>query len=351
MKKILFIGIAIIAVLYFLFSQEGETISIRGYRGTIKDVSGNTIELVSGLYVKLIGVEDGRTDVEMFIRNNFIGKSVTLIPDSNGDQEIFSENDAVGAYVILDENHQCLNRVVVVEYPKAFVQTELTDSAGWVTNKKIPEIKKDLALYMKQRTFLLQVQTPQGISTGTGFFINEDGLAITNWHVLPAGAEDAAVAFLYKENPDDSKIYSDKKRRIKNILWSEDTDGMDISIFSVDLENNEKVAYFDIAERRAVVGRNCATFGNPLGVYTASYSAGHISAFREDKRSNRTVVLMQYEMSTNGGNSGGPVCDDNGQIIAVHELGVKAAQGINFGIDIVQVRSVLEELGFKYGGK
>ena len=350
MKKFLTFAVIVGVILYLLLSPgEGGT-SIKDYQSSIKSASGNVIELVSGLHVKLIGVESNRTDVEMFIKNGFLGKSVTLIPDSKGEQEIKDPNGTIGAYVILNDTHECLNHLVVIQYPEAYRTMELSDSTGWVKKKVPPTPKPDLALYMKQRTFLIEVKTEEGTSIGTGFFINNQGLAITNWHVLPEGAESYATAYLYKENPDDSKIYTDKKRRIKNVLWSEDTDGMDISIFSVELEQGETVPYFDLASQRAAVGIDCATFGNPLG-FTASYSAGHISAFREENRQNRKLMMMQYEMSTNGGNSGGPVCNKFGQIIAVHEQGVKNAQGLNFGIDILQIREILDGLEFKYGGR
>lgn len=350
MKKFLIFAVIVGVILYLLLSPgEGGT-SIKDYQSSIKSASGNVIELVSGLHVRLIGVESDRTDVEMFIKNGFLGKSVTLIPDSKGDQEITDPNGTVGAYVILNDTHECLNHLVVIQYPEAYRTMELSDSTGWVKKKVPPTPKPDLALYMKQRTFLIEVKTEEGTSIGTGFFINNQGLAITNWHVLPEGAERYATAYLYKENPDDSKIYTDKKRRIKNVLWSEDTDGMDISIFSVELEQGETVPYFDLASQRAAVGIDCATFGNPLG-FTASYSAGHISAFREENRQNRKLMMMQYEMSTNGGNSGGPVCNKFGQIIAVHEQGVKSAQGLNFGIDILQIRKILDGMEFKYGGR
>lgn len=350
MKKFLiFVAIAGVILYMLLGPTEGGT-SIQGYQSSIKSASGNVVELVSGLHVKLIGVEPNRTDVEMFIKNNFLGKSVTLIPDSKGDQEITAPNGTIGAYVILNDTHKCLNHLVVIQYPKTYRAMDLADSTGWVKDTIPPTPKPDLALYMKQRTFLIEVKTIEGTSIGTGFFINNQGLAITNWHVLPEGAENYSTAYLYKENPDDSKIYTDKKRRIKNVLWSEDTDGMDISIFSVELEQGETVPYFDLASQRAAVGIDCATFGNPLG-FTASYSAGHISAFREEERPNRKLLMMQYEMSTNGGNSGGPVCDKYGQIIAVHEQGVKNAQGLNFGIDILQIRKILDGLEFNYGGR
>lgn len=345
MKKLLLYAIIIIvAVIVFkdCFGTDS-SMQISGYKGTVSRVTNNVIELTSGLKIKLLGVSDSRTDTEMFIRNSYIGKDVTLYPDSKLEQS-FPANDAtVRAYVILDENRLCLNHLVVNEYPDAYTELEMTDSTGWVIKGK-PNVKRDLALYMKQRTFLIATDK----SVGTGFFINEDGLAITNWHVMSPEQEGSSVAFLYQDSSDDSKIYTTKKRKIKNVLWSQDIEGLDITIFSVELENNEKVPYFALAERRAAVGSNCATFGNPLG-YTASYSAGHISAYRPDE--NRpNIMLMQYEMSTNGGNSGGPVCDDYGQIIAVHELGRKDAQGINFGIDILQIRTVFDQLELKYGG-
>lgn len=350
MKKFIFFVAIVGIIFYFLFSGDNGGTEIKDYKSTILSAKGNVIELVSGLHVRLIGVEGGRTDVEMFIKNGYLGKSVTLIPDSKGEKEITDPNGTIGAYVILDDTHECLNHLVVLQYPKAYRAMDLADSIGWVKPDSIPISKPDLALYMKQRTFLIEVSTEQGTSIGTGFFINEKGLAITNWHVLPEGSESYSTAYLYKENPDDSKIYTDKKRRIKNILWAEDTEGLDISVFSVELEQGESVPYFDLASQRAAVGIDCATFGNPLGL-TASYSAGHISAFREEERSRHNVMLMQYEMSTNGGNSGGPVCDKYGRIIAVHEQGMKNAQGLNFGLDILQIRKVLDTLEFNYGGK
>lgn len=42
----------------------------------------------------------------------------------------------------------------------------------------------------------------------------------------------------------------------------------------------------------------------------------------------------QHTAATNGGNSGGPVFDQYGRVIAVHNAGVKSAQGANFAVPI-----------------
>lgn len=356
MKKILLIAAVIIIGIVCLRNCRGgdgggqsSGTPINGYVGTVQSVDGNVLNLTSGLHARLLGVEPYRTDVEMFLRSQFLNKEVTLYSDShNQSQYIVSPNDTVNVYVVENgAKNYCINRQVVREYQDTYHQSEIFDSVGWVGPEPIPIEKKNLALYMKQRTFL--IQTPEGI--GTGFFINEDGLAVTNWHVLKPGQEENSIAVLYEDDPDDSQIYSDKKRKFKNIKWHSDINGLDITLVTVDLENGEKVPYFDIVKQRPNQGDPVATYGNPNGL-TASFTKGSVSAFRKDPfNPNRDVDLIQYDMATNGGNSGGPVCDKFGLIVAVHELGDKSMQNTNYGIDAMQLRMVLDKLGLRYGGK
>lgn len=353
MKKILLIivcGIIAIVVYRNCEHEDGDDTSINGYVGMVSAVHGNVLDLTSGLHARLIGT-DGRSSVEMFLRGAYVGKQVTLYADSHGQkQNIVTGNDTVDVYAVeTGVMNYCINRLAVLQDPESYHPTEALDSTTvepWVTEDR-PVPVGNLALYMKPRTFL--IATPDGI--GTGFFISETGLAVTNWHVLPPNQEKSSQAYLYQDDPDDSQIYSNKKRSIKNVLWSSDINGLDITIFSVDLENGEKVSYFNIAKRRPIQGDQVSTYGNPHGL-TASFSQGVVSAFRSDPyNANRDVQLVQYDMATNGGNSGGPVCDKYGQIVAVHELGDKNLQNVNYGIDAMQVRQVLDQLKVNYGGR
>lgn len=210
MKKILlFAAIVFIGIMCIKKCDRGNVTSgtpINGYVGTVKSVSGNVLTLTSGLQARLLGVEANRTDVEMFLRSQFLNKEVTLYADSHSKtQYIISPYDIVDVYVVQnDVRTYCINRQVVREYPNSYHQSETFDSLGWIGPARIPVEKKNLALYMKQRTFL--IQTPEGI--GTGFFINEDGLAVTNWHVLKPGQEGNSLAVLYQDDPNDSQVYS-----------------------------------------------------------------------------------------------------------------------------------------------
>ena len=362
-KKIL-IGIAIVIGVIFVWNAISgpSDFKINDYKGKIVDVKGNTLIMHSGLKVKMLGVKEEGTSIEVFIKNNYLNKRVFLVADSKG-KTTYTKNDAtVYAYVKLaNAKKECLNRLVLMEcgkdiYTEAHVKDSLDSFRALFSAEGPGADLHDLALYMKQRSFLI-VNQAEG-SIGTGFFINADGLAITNTHVL--ADEGGSVAVLYDANsPDDSNIYREKKRNIKNIKYTSPLEqgGMDITIFSVELENNETVPYFNLMKSHTQVGKECSTFGNPNG-FTASFTKGHISAYRDtDPVTGRDVPMVQYEMSTNGGNSGGPVCNNQGWIIAVHELGVKddgnghATTGLNFGIDILAVRQVLDRLGLNYGGK
>lgn len=354
-RKKLLIGAAIIFIIIIFWSIRPKGTAITGYTSELKDVEkGNVVVLKSGLKVQLLGVKGNLNSTEVFIKNNYKNARVRLVADSKGQQKFGSSKSKVKAYVLLEnDRHVCINRMVLQDgkrdvYSEANLRDSL-DNFRQIFGGDAPIRIEDLPLFMKRRTFI--VITNEGI--GTGFFINNEGLALTNTHVLRQEDEKSATVVLYQEDAEDSKIYRDKKRQIKNIKFTSpfENGGLDVTIFSVDLENNETVPYFDLVKSHTPVGKDCATFGNPKQM-TATYYKGVISAYRDqDPLTGRDVPLVHYDMSTNPGNSGGPVCNEYGQIVAVHELGKKDDQGMNFGVDILAVRKVLDQMRLKYGGQ
>lgn len=346
MKKILLI-LLVIGVAFYFFGAGGGSghTKVMGYKSKVKDVeNGNTLVMTSGLKVSMLGVKPDNERAELWIKNNLINQQVELVSDSKNEQSFNKVGAKVKAYVMINRNGKkvCANRLLVEDNRDCATMAFVNDSS-FIPKTIEPTIINDKALYMKQRTML--VQTASGI--GTAFFINKQGVALTNHHVL-SGSESACV-FLYAEDAEDSKIYSSRRRNIRNILWT--SKALDITIFSVELEQDEEAAYFNLISQHEPVGNSCHILGNPQG-FMASYASGQISAYRDDDQV-KGRKLVQYNMSTNGGNSGGPVMNDKGEIIAVHAMGIKPAQGLNFGIDILQVREVLDDPGVNvnYGGK
>lgn len=318
----------------------------------VEDVEGNTLIMNTGLRVRLLGIKKDSKQAEQYLRKHIIDTYVNLVPDSETGEPITSTEDEVYRYVMIpsgsdDEPDKCLNTLLISQYRRdvwdaSFVVDSIDTYNAIISTKEPAKKIADLALYMKQRTFL--IETPEGI--GTGFFINNTGTAITNNHVLksPEGR-----VWLYADDPDDSKVYQSKTRGIKRIDYTDPL--LDITVFTVDIDRDEVVPFFNLADRHAKQGDFCATLGNPHGL-TATYSApGSVSAYRPDPYSNRNVTVMQYTIPTNGGNSGGPVCLENGLVYAVHEMGDKTMQNTNYGIDILEVRPILDRLNIVYGIK
>lgn len=354
MKNLLII-VGIIVVAFFCVKKcstggSNDGTPIDGYSGTVSNVEGTTLVLSSGLRVRLLGVENGNNEVEAFLKTNYLGRGVTLYADSQSQKKtITSADDVVDAYAVeTGTRGYCINRIAVLEYPEAYRESETHDSVGWIIGDTILQPKKNLSLYMKQRTFL--IITNSGV--GTGFFINEDGLAVTNWHVLSPGEERSAIAVLFEDDANNSNVEMDKKRNFKNIKFSEDIRGLDLTVVTVELENGEKVPYFNIAKREPNQGDIVATYGNPGDgngdIHTATYAPGVIRRLYTDERG---TDMIEYTIPTNGGNSGGPVCDKYGQIVAIHEIGDKSMQNANAGINAQQLRKILDKKHMKYGGR
>ena len=352
MKKIIIlIIVAVVAFFVYKRMHGSADTEIMGYKAVVTNVeNGNTLVLNTGLKVWMLGVEPNKERAEVWIKNNLVGQMVELVSDSGNERTFSTVGSTVKAYVIVDRNGKkvCANRLLVTDNRDCATLAYMRDST-FVPDDAERIVINDKPLYMKQRTML--VTTSEGM--GTAFFINKQGVAITNNHVLD-GSKSACV-YLYAQDAEDSKVYSSRRRNIRNILWT--NPDLDITIFSVELENGEEVPYFNLISQPEPPGNDCHILGNPQGLI-ASYAKGVISAYRDDDEvSGRKLV--QYDLATNGGNSGGPVMNDKGEIIAVHALGYKsqsngaAAQGLNFGIDIMQVREVLDSpsLGIDYGGK
>lgn len=360
-KKILIIGAIALLVIILVWSKPEELLIDDVCEEVTSVEEDGTLVLSSGLHVRLLGVKENSEEAKLYIKNNIVGKVIQLQHDSGNGETFSSYEDTVFAYAscpdgssvwrLIWSNSSADVRTV------AYVTDSLTEMNEMMKKDVLTE-KSDLALYMRQRTFIIMNYNEESI--GTGFFINKEGLALTNTHVISDKDEKGAWCVLYEENADGTGVYKERKRNIKNIKYTSPLEdgGMDVTIFSVDLENGETVPYFDLAKKHIPVGEHLGTFGNPHGLW-ASYTDGTLSSYHATcPITRRNVPMVQYNIPTNQGNSGGPVADKYGQIIAICELGYfqdpqtgLPVQGLNFGVDILAVRQILDSRGLNYGGK
>lgn len=165
---------------------------------------------------------------------------------------------------------------------------------------------------------------------GSGTIIDEEGLVLTNNHVV-GGAEKISVTLW------------------NNIVLEGKIVGLcavhDIAVVKVEGKNFQSSKLGDSDNLR--VGQSVYAIGNPFGLAGGpSVTSGVISALHRTIESNRGLIenLVQTDASINPGNSGGPLVDTEGNVVAINTAIIPFAQGIGFAIPINSAKSCTSDM-------
>lgn len=308
-----------------------------------KAIDGNTIILDNRLKVKLLGIANNPRSYS-YLKQEIVGKKVRLKADrKHKDYYISSTKDSVWAHVrLVVENSKGIDlngHLLRMGWAK-FSSTPNNDSLS--VYKLYSEVQpneeltdEQLCLLMTPATFLIDIGG-QGI--GTGFFISDDGLALTNNHVM-ANKDNPSMYTIYLSD-EKGNISETNKRPVSRILYTDAEN--DFTIFRAHLDPNETMPCLFVSRNDPVRGEHVGVVGNPRGL-TATFSTGEFSAFREPTTIQFTAPIYQ-------GNSGGPVCDKYGicigvvKSVAAERDGKNATGNMNFGVDMRYVRQVLDHI-------
>lgn len=167
---------------------------------------------------------------------------------------------------------------------------------------------------------------PQRMGLGTGFIVRDDGLIVTNNHVVE-GADIVEVQLT--EN--DEKTY-------KAEVIGRDS-RTDIALLKIKADVKLTVAVMGSSED-AQVGEWVAAFGNPYG-HGHTMTKGIISSKGRSINEINKFPLIQTDASINPGNSGGPLVNSKGVVIGVNSAIDARAQGIGFAIPIDEVKKII----------
>lgn len=127
---------------------------------------------------------------------------------------------------------------------------------------------------------------------GSGFFISEDGIGVSNQHVFD-GFSDHYI-----------KLHDGTSYAVTQIIRSSNADDFDYVLFKVNTQGN-RVPFVPIATTLAAVGENVFAIGNPQGL-EQTLSTGIVSSYRENKK------LIQTTAEITNGSSGGPLFNMRG---------------------------------------
>ncbi|HYA06464.1 MAG TPA: Do family serine endopeptidase [Xanthobacteraceae bacterium] len=174
--------------------------------------------------------------------------------------------------------------------------------------------------------------TPNGheiiTGQGSGFFISNDGYAVTNNHVVQ-NADNVQVT------TDDGKSYTAK------VIGTDSR--TDLALIKVD---GKDFPYVKLADGNPRVGDWVLAVGNPFGL-GGTVTAGIVSARGRDIGAGPYDDFIQIDAPVNKGNSGGPTFDVDGNVIGVNTAIFSpsgGSVGIAFAIPADTVKSVIAQL-------
>jgi len=194
---------------------------------------------------------------------------------------------------------------------------------GTLTGPDIYEQNVDAAF-----TILLSHDGVTFGGNGSGFFISPDGLAVTNHHVM----DGSVAARIVTRNMREYEITG---------FYVYDFDN-DLALIQVDTQGRS-VPYMAIGNSQAMrVGEDVFTLGSPLGMHL-TFSSGNLSRFIPYAfyfGIYRVYDTMQFTAPISGGNSGGPLFNDRGEVIGINSAGVSPEFGQNLNIAVRIERAV-----------
>lgn len=171
---------------------------------------------------------------------------------------------------------------------------------------------------------------------GSGFVVSDDGLIITNKHVVSDTEAQYQVLTYDKKKYDVKKIYRDNLN--------------DLAIIKIDLEKN-KIKPLPLGDSNKVkLGQLVIAIGTPLGEFTNTVTSGIISGLGRGITAGspfegyveRLDNVIQTDAAINPGNSGGPLLNSKGQVIGINTAIASESQNIGFAIPVNVVKNLLD---------
>jgi len=170
---------------------------------------------------------------------------------------------------------------------------------------------------------------------GTGFVVSDNGVIVTNKHVV--SQSDAKYKVITQD---------DKEYEVTQILRDPNND---VAILKIDANGLKPVELGD--SNNLKVGQFVIAIGTALGEFRHTVTTGVISGLGRgivagsvfEGYVEQLENVIQTDAAINPGNSGGPLLNSAGQVIGVNVAVAQGAENIGFAIPIEIVRKDLEE--------
>ncbi len=179
----------------------------------------------------------------------------------------------------------------------------------------------------KYRNVVIQIATPY--SKGTGFYLKDYDLIVTNQHVV-SGNREVVIDGAVINRQMVAVIYVDQKHDLAFLESPKETMESGISLG---------------LEKKMKNGDRILAIGHPFGLkYTSTQ--GIISNTMHELHN---VNYYQHDAALNPGNSGGPLLDMDGRIVGVNTFVIRNGENTGFSLPISYLQATLEDFVKKDG--
>lgn len=282
--------------------------------------------LVSALFGSLFGFMAG--GVVQKVAPSIARKFPTVFYPGKGAQDIIRETVVQEDSLVIDVVEKSSPAVVSIIISKdvSRVQDFFSDPFGF------PGFLNPFGDPSQNDSGSTQKQT---IGGGSGFIITNDGMIVTNKHVVSDTSAEYTV------------LTSDGTEHAARILATDPVN--DIAVIKIE---GTDYPTLDLGDSDIIkIGQTAIAIGNSLGEFSNTVSRGIISGLGRSLtasgsfgQSEKLTNIIQTDAAINPGNSGGPLLNINGEVIGINVAMAQGAQNIGFAIPANQIKKVVEQV-------
>ena len=195
-------------------------------------------------------------------------------------------------------------------------------------------------------------------SNGTGSIISEEGLILTNAHVIFNDEKNKpfdAIRVFLKPDRVTGNLKKDTSRKFKATLLHY-SNRLDLAILKIqDPQNSNPLPLLELSDlSKTSIGDPVLAIGHPEQGGLWTLTTGTISSLIEDFEGTRGKDVFQTETSINKGNSGGPLIDQYGHMVGINSMIARKGKSgititdVNFSIKSTVAMKWMRSVGYSH---
>lgn len=234
------------------------------------------------------------------------------------------------------------NNTPIFQKKKALSSNSNNSDASSVTENSINKVAQEVGpSVVGVTTNANGFKAKDEYNAGSGIIVKSDGYIVTNYHVV----QGSSTITVKLPNGKNGNVFKAK------IIGHDDLS--DLAIIKIEARNLPTAVFGDSSKLK--IGDNAIAIGNPFGEeFQGSVTLGIISTVNKEidlsddtKGEVSKYKVIETDASINQGNSGGALCNANGEVIGINslKLGTKYGDdGMGIAVSINEAKKVIDQI-------